>query len=187
MNNSFAESLGYGQIGEGQIGRWIRSRGNCVLPVYEKEIDEGKGPRFFTPTGEHVAPDMFVMPAMAWAEAKRKSVFSWHRQTQQWVTGFDLNHYEGYKETQRESRRPVWLMFLHESHEPDPRDVKSGCPYRCPTGLFGGSLDYLSKHENHRHENWGRHGMVYWAVHHLKKLAELSEIQQIANSFEAST
>ena len=173
----FADKLSYGQIGEGEIGRWIRARGNCVLPVYEKQINEGKGPRFFTPNGEYAAPDMFILPAGMWVEAKRKGVFSWHRKTKSWLTGINLPHYEGYRATQRESQCPVWLLFLHESCIPDPRDIQAGCPSRCPTGLFGGSLDHLTRHEHHRHSNWGTGGMVYWAICDLQKLAELHELK----------
>lgn len=175
----FARQLAIGQIGESDIAKWCMSRGNCVLPVYEKEIDTGKGPRFFTPGGNHVAPDMFVMPAMEWIEAKHKTVFSWHRKTQKWCTGIDLNHYHGYLKTQEASRRPVWLLFLHRSTQPDKRDVDAGCPGLCPVGLFGERLSFLAANENHRHENWGRHGMVYWAADKLRLLASIPELDEV--------
>lgn len=174
---AFAEKLATGQLGESIIAKWCMSRGNSVLPVYEKEIDTGKGPRFFTPEGQFVAPDMFVIPSMHWVEAKHKTVFSWHRITACWCTGIDLNHYAGYQRVQETSNRPVWLLFLHRSSTPDQRDIRGGCPSTCPTGLFGGSLDFLVRHENHRHSGWGRHGMVYWAVDDLKLLATLDELE----------
>ena len=68
------------------------------------------------------------------------------------------------------------VMFLHRCSEPDARDIEAGCPPTCPTGLFGGPLDYLTGHENHRHEHWGRHGMVYWARDTLLYFASLDEI-----------
>lgn len=176
---SFRMQLQKGQLGESVIARWCMSRGNSVLPVYEKEIDTGKGPRFFTPKGQLVAPDMFIIPSMHWVEAKHKTVFSWHRKTQRWCTGIDLNHYADYQKVQATSTRPVWLLFLHRSSQPDTRDIDMGCPSICPTGLFGNSLDYLVKNENHRHENWGRHGMVYWAEDALRVLATIQEIQAI--------
>jgi hypothetical protein len=46
----------------------------------------------------------------------------------------------------------------------------------CPVGLFGNKLAYLKQHENHRHDNWGNHGMVYWARGHLRLLATLDEL-----------
>jgi hypothetical protein len=186
--SSFDQQLAHGQLGESIIAKWCMSRGNSVLPVYEKEIDTGKGPRFFTPRGRFAAPDMFVMPAMNWIEAKHKTVFSWHRKTACWCTGIDLNHYEDYKQVQETSSRPVWLLFLHRSNMPDQRDLDAGCPKRCPVGLFGGSLAFLEQHENHRHDNWGRHGMVYWAYETLKLVAPIDEIDAfIMASVEGET
>lgn len=179
MSSAFEQSteFRFGKLGESVIARWLIGRGNCILPVYEKQIDEGKGPQFFTPQGEFVAPDMFVFPAMVWLEAKHKSICTWHRNTQRWTTGIDLNHYEAYKRTQELSHRRVWLLFLHRSSVPDSQDIEVGCPSECPTGLFCGNLDYLAKNENHRHSNWGRHGMVYWDLDKLTKLAELGDLE----------
>jgi hypothetical protein len=173
----FTQSLQRGQLGESIIAKWCIARGNSVLPVYEKEIDNGKGPRFFTPEGQFVAPDMFVMPSMHWVEAKHKSVFTWHRKSGRWVTGIDMNHYAQYQRVQQVTRRPVWLLFLHRSSQPDTRDMAHGCPATCPTGLFGGSLKNLMRNVNHTHDNWGRHGMVYWAAETLKLLAPLAELE----------
>lgn len=175
----FNESLAFGKIGESDIARWLRSRGTSVLPVYEKEIDEGKGPQFFAPNGEYVAPDMFCLPQCEWIEAKHKKVFTWHRISGTWQTGIDLRHWEEYKRVQEISKRRVWLFFLHRSNKPDERDLKGGSPSLCPTGLFGGSLDYLSRHIHHEDARWGRTGMVYWAVDTLQKLALLSEIAEL--------
>ena len=87
------------------------------------------------------------------------------------MTGIDVHHYEDYCAVCEASGIPVWLLFEHTRATPDARDIRAGCPRECPTGLFGNSLDYLREHENHRHENWGPHGMVYWAVEHLRLLA----------------
>lgn len=174
---SFSQTLARGQIGESRIANWLKARGNSILPVYEKEIDTGKGPRLFTPECQRVAPDMFVMPSMHWIEAKNKSVFTWHRKSQRWVTGIDLNHYGEYQRVAEITRRPVWLLFLHTSAKPHRSDLEYGCPPVCPTGLFGGNLKKLIRKENHRHTNWGRHGMVYWAHETLTKLADASELE----------
>lgn len=177
MNQAFDQNLAHGQLGESIIARWCIARGNSVLPVYEKEIDTGKGPRFFTSEGQVVAPDMFLMPAMKWVEAKHKTVCSWYRKGGYWCTGIDLHHYSGYQQVQTISRQPVWLLFLHRSYMPDPRDIQHGCPPRCPVGLYGGSLAHLVRHESHRHENWGRYGMVYWDIETLTRFATLEEIE----------
>ena len=171
-HETFEKSLRRGRIAEGEIARWLRERGNNVMPVYEIEIGHGKGPQFYTSDSSMAAPDLLVIGKNTlWLEAKTKTVFTWHRISKQWVTGIDLNHYEDYKQVQEYSGWPVWLLFRHESATPDKRDLEHGCPAQCPIGLFGNELSYLEQHENHRHKNWGRHGMVYWADKHLKRLA----------------
>lgn len=175
---SFDAYLSFGQIGESLISRWLRGRGNWVLPVYEKEINNGKGPRLFLPeNAELIAPDLFVFSggAARWIEAKHKGAFTWHRITERWVTGIDLRHYFDYLRVNAESPWPVWLLFLQQNGQ------AKDSPLNCPTGLYGGSLTYLSENENHRHDNWGRSGMVYWAERTLTKLAELDEIVRLAD------
>lgn len=188
---TFKENLAMGQIGESAIARWLRRRGSSVLPAYEKEIDSGKGPRLFSPNGQLVTPDLFVFPSLEFIEAKHKSVFSWHHVTRKWCTGIDLHHYADYREVQSETCTRVWLLFLHRSSRPGEIDARgrtscpacafsptgSCCDAECPTGLFGGSLSYLVKNENHRHSNHGRHGMVYWAHETLNLLASVEEVE----------
>ena len=168
---SFAASLEKGLVGESRIAQWFVSRGNHVLPVYETE-QEFKGPRIFSPTGELVATDMFVFNQNKafWIEAKNKSAFSWHRLTKRWTTGIDIHHYEDYLTVREQSGLPTYLMFLQN------KGVAKDSPAGCPTGLYGGELGYLCGNENHRHMNWGKHGMVYWASDVLRKYAELSEL-----------
>jgi len=158
----------FGLAGESAIARWLRSRGNCVLPVYEKLVDEGKGPQLYLPGGTLIAPDLFVFndKRALWIEAKHKSAFSWHRLSQQWVTGIDLRHYRHYCRVDDETPWPVWLLFLHDGGQ------AKDSPPDSPRGLFGRSLSYLRQHENHRSDRWGRYGMVYWARSDLLLLAE---------------
>lgn len=169
---SFEDNLQYGSAGEGRIAKWFRGKDYNVLPAYEKIIDSGKGPRLFTASSRLVAPDLLVFNSekVFWVEAKRKSAFTWHRNTKRWTTGIDLHHYFDYCKVDDGTPWPVWLMFLHESGQ--AKDSPEGCP----TGLFGNSLEILRGCENHRHGNWGKHGMVYWAVESLKKIAELNRI-----------
>jgi len=173
--------LSFGKVGESKIGMFLRARGNTVLPVYEKLDDDKIGPRLFAPDEKLIAPDMLVWKGLtlSWIEAKHKTVFSWHRITRQWVTGIDLRHYKDYlKIAHSQEKWPVWLLFLHESSEPDEID-KPYCPHECPTGLFGGNLLVLEKNENHRHSNWGPSGMVYWAERTLIKIATLEQIESL--------
>jgi len=167
---TFEDNLAFGKIGESEIAEWLKSRGHSVLPVYEKEIIEGKGPQFFGSRGNFAAPDLFIFPGCIWIEAKHKTVFSWYRVDQKWETGIDLNHYEDYKKVRHLSGRPVFLVFLHRSEIPDHRDLKKGSPSKCPTGIFVGNLDKLIGCESHRSNRHGWHGMVYWREEVLTKI-----------------
>ncbi len=167
---NFTGKLEYGKAGESRIAAYFKRKGYSVLPVYEKEMTERKGPTLFAFDGTQViAPDMLVFSGEKcfWVEAKRKSAFTWHRISRQWVTGIDINHYENYlRIADGLSPWPVWLLFLHESGR--AKDTPEGMS--SPTGLFGNDLLVLRECENHRHENWGRHGMVYWARKSLKHI-----------------
>ena len=166
----------YGLAGESVIARWLRNRGNTVLPVYEKIIDEGKGPQLYLPGDAVIAPDLLTFNGerALWVEAKHKTAFTWHRITGRWVTGIDLRHYDDYLRVNRETPWPVWLLFLHDGGQ------AKDSPPDSPSGLFGNSLGYLSEHENHRHANWGKSGMVYWALESLQLLCPVQELRMDA-------
>jgi hypothetical protein len=165
----FEANLAIGQAGESAIARWLRSRGFSALPIYEKIIDTGKGPQFFTPSGSLVAPDLLVCRGKSafWVEAKNKAAFTWHRNTARWTTGIDWRHYMDYLAVADGSPWPVWLMFLQGAGR--AKDSPDGCP----TGLYGNDLDVLKSSVNHTSENHGRTGMVYWAEKDLRKMADL--------------
>ncbi len=162
------EKFRFGIAGESQIARWLRDRGFSVLPIYEKLVDQGKGPQLYLPKGSLIAPDLFVFNGtkILWIEAKHKTAFTWHRLTKRWVTGIDLRHYEDYCRVADETPWHVWLLFLHEGGQ------AKDSPANSPRGLFGRDLEHLRKDENHRSPNWGRRGMVYWAHESLHLLAE---------------
>lgn len=176
---SFHVQLAIGKAGESQIAQWLQSRGNYVLPVYEKEFNEYKGPVLFRPDGSQlICPDLLAISktGMAWIEAKHKSAFTWHRNTQRWVTGIDIHHYRQYLHVANELPRiQVWLLFLHRVGSV-AKDTPDGMV--SPTGLYGGQLLDLASKENHRHQNWGKTGMVYWAHDKLTKLADLEEFEE---------
>lgn len=177
---NFEQQLRIGKIGESAIARWLNSRGFHVLPVYEKEINEGKGPTLFCSNGmQQIAPDLlaFKEGKAFWFEAKHKTAFTWHRNTSRWVTGIDLRHYDEYLSVQSAHREwPIWLLFLHRTGT--AKDTPQGMV--SPSGLFGESLIYLSENENHRHKNWGRSGMVYWSNQKLKFIAPLHAVMESA-------
>lgn len=173
----FAEQLHFGKIGEGRIAQWLMARGHSVLPVYEKELHTGKGPVLYSTSAQLIAPDMLCYRGqdVKWVEAKTKSSFTWHRLSQRWVTGIDLRHYQDYLTVAASSPWAIWLLFLHL----DSRGAKDTPPEligKSPVGLFGNDLALLSRCENHRHENWGNSGMVYWAHDVLRLLADIDEI-----------
>jgi len=169
---TFSRQLSIGKVGESRIAQWMNGRGWSVLPVYEIEINTGKGPRLFAPQAQLIAPDMFVFNGQDayWLEAKYKTAFSWHRITSRWVTGIDLKHYHDYCIIDDSAQFPVWLMFLQCGEQ------AKDSPAVSPSGLYGNTLSYLRQNENHRHQNWGRGGMVYWSIEHLKKLAGITEL-----------
>ena len=155
----FIESLSYGKTAESYIARYFLKLGYGVLPIYEKQINEGKGPQLFMGNDSIIGTDMLVFnnDKVFWVEAKHKTAFSYHRITSRWVTGIDLRHYEHYIKIQERTNWPVWILFYHEGGQ------AKDSPAESPKGLFGNDLKVLIKTENHRHGNWGDGGMVYWA------------------------
>jgi len=160
---SFEHYLETGKVAETWIAKWLRKRGCTVMPVYEVEGGQFKGPQVYSPDREIVAPDMLVWrgKSIKWIEAKHKTAFSWYRRTEQWVTGIDLRHYFDYCTIDDDSPWPVWILFMHRG------GVAKDSPGPSPSGLYGNSLEYLRRHESHRSDRWAR-GMVYWSIADLR-------------------
>jgi hypothetical protein len=171
---TFAQKLHQGHVGESVIASWFRRKNYHILPVYEIEKHMGKGPRLYSPRAEVIAPDMLVFTdgKTFWIEAKHKEAFSWHRKTHQWTTGIDMRHYRDYCIINDSTPFPVWLLFLQKGGQ------AKDSPLNSPSGLYGNSLSYLQQHENHRSEQWGRGGMVYWSIQHLKLLDTLDNVHK---------
>jgi len=170
----FEQQLAIGKIGESEIAGWLKARGNNVLPIYEIEKNQFKGPAVYPSSGNSLtAPDMLIFGKNTmWIEAKHKNAFSWHRISEKkhekpWVTGIDLHHYKQYLEVMNLSDWPVWLFFLHRKGT--AKDTPPG--ELSPTGLFCNDLNFLKNNENHRHNNHGKSGMVYWHIGVFKKLS----------------
>lgn len=183
FNQHFNQQLIAGQIGEGYIAKWLRHLGWNVLPVYEKEIHEGKGPRLFmaelSPYKDLIAPDLFAIKGkkFTWIEAKRKTRFSWYGKSGYWVTGIDKRHFNDYVLVQSETNITVWLMFLHIESKTWPEDImKWNAPPTCPTGLFGNEISHLTGCVSHESNKYGSSGMIYWNIKDLKLLAELHQV-----------
>lgn len=180
----FRETLAVGQLGESLIARWLRARGWHVLPAYEKEIDNGKGPRLFlangSPAAELITPDLLTLrgASFKWVEAKHKTTFTWYGKGRCWETGIDLRHWHDYQQVQAITGIPVYLFFLHRDSHTRPEDVaRWGAPPECPTGLFAGGVEKLSEANSHESPKWGPTGMIYWQPFtHLRKIAELADV-----------
>lgn len=171
---AFKQALEHGVIGESVIAQYWRRRGCSVLPAYEVEEGHYEGPRLYTPEGKLIVPDMVVFRGREvwWLEAKHKTAFSHHRITNRFVTGIDLPLYLDYCKIDDFSPWPVCVFFLHDGGQ------AKDSPPDSPSGLFGASLRYLRRNENHRHPNGGKRGMVYWDINKLKKYATLEEIER---------
>lgn len=154
---SFAENLQTGKAAESAIAHWLIARGHSILPVYEKIIDEGKGPQLFTGGEGLIAPDMltFAKGKIVWIEAKHKTGFTWYRKKEVFETGIDLKHYADYLKVSEKTQLPVWLLFLHKGGQAKDSDPS-------PSGLFGNNIKILEHNESHRTSLWGKSGMVYW-------------------------
>ncbi len=165
--SKFEEKLKIGKLGESEIAQWLKSRGHHILPVYEIEKNQYAGPSVYSSGGESIiAPDMLIFGKgkTIWVEAKHKEAFTLHRITNNMVTGIDLHHYFEYQKILDLVDWPVWLMFLHRGGQAKDSPISS-------SGLYCGELRYLMKNENHRHDKWGKSGMVYWAENKLKKIS----------------
>lgn len=191
MSISFEDALHQGQIGESLIARWVRRNGWHVLPVYEKEIDNGKGPRLFMASGsadsQLIAPDMLAMRngSFMWIEAKHKKRFSWYGKGQHFCTGIDKRHFDDYCKVARSTNLPIWILFLHSCGETWRPDVeKWGAPAECPTGLFGAEISVMEKTARFHHAH-GPTGMYYWQMEALQLLAVLSEVMPRAHRVAA--
>jgi hypothetical protein len=187
---TFQRRLDTGKVGEGLISGYFQSLGHSVMPVYEMEKSVGKGPQLFRLAGDLILPDMLILGGkiteICFAEAKHKSVFSWHRMSKQWTTGIDERHYHDYCEVEAATGVPVWLFFFHREDVPSQSDRTYGCPAECPTGLFGAKLEHLRESVNHRAPSrdvnragmvgHGNSGMVYWAESTLRRVASREEV-----------
>lgn len=173
--NSFQEQLAIGKLGESLIANWFKRRGFHIIPIYDIEIDEGKGPQVFTASGKNlIAPDLLVFNTnkIIWIEAKHKSAFTWHRRSEKWTTGIDMTHFLNYLKISEVSSWPVWLIFLQQNGV--SKDMPSG--KISPSGLYGENIRDLEDKVSHKFPGYGKGGMVYWAEEKLHRLADLSEV-----------
>lgn len=164
---SFEKKLAIGKVAESKIASWLISRGCSVLPAYEVIESKFGGPKLFCGDRSLVTPDMLVFSCngIHWIEAKHKTAFSWHRKTERFVTGVDLHHWDHYKEVAKRTSLDCFLFFNHTGGQ-----AKDSPP--SPAGLFYGEINHLNENINHTHDNWGRGGMIYWAMDTLTRIGD---------------
>lgn len=172
----FSDNLNQGKAGESAIARWLTRKGYAVLPVYEKIIEEGKGPQLYLCDKSLIAPDLFVFAKrQLFIEVKHKSAFTWYRIKQVFETGIDKRHWNDYLQVRDIVGVPIWILFLHKHGK-----AKNSPP--CQGGLYGADIDLLRKTISHEDDRWGRSGMVYWTREEdggpLKKLANYEDLAQ---------
>lgn len=179
MTTRFQKSLEQGKAGESLISKWLIRRSIHVLPIYEKIVDEFKGPVLFSFDELLIAPDLFCFNTdkhkVFWVEAKHKTAFSWYRKTRTWTTGIDTHHFGQYLKIRELLQYPIYLMFLQQGgHAKDS-------PETSPSGLYGDEIMKLSKCVNHTYQgknNYGKGGMTYWGIGNLTKYATLDEVAE---------
>ena len=168
--SSFAQTLERGLLGESEIAKWLMSRGGTILPAYQIEIDEGKGPRVFRAHGNLVAPDMLTINSgkdVAWIEAKTKGGWTWFRGAKSWQDGIDKNHWLDYVQVDQELPWPVHILFLHKERKGAKDSPQDKIPPSA--GLYGNSVNRLADCIDHTSDKHGNHGMVYWNRSALKR------------------
>jgi hypothetical protein len=162
--------LDYGLAGEEKVTAFLQSRGVSVGQAPETlSAAFFRGPRVDFYGVPLVAPDRMAWAngAPAWLEIKRKSRWSWWERGGYPVTGIDLPKYEQYLAIAQMGDIPLWVLFVQHNGPMGP-GLGPG-----PTGLYGQNVLVLAAHENHRHENGGDHGMVYWRESALVRLNDL--------------
>jgi hypothetical protein len=114
---SFSQSAAYqfGLEGELTFERMARALGLHTIAQYDY-IDNGepKGPRMHGRLENYVLPDFDVLGngARLYAEVKRKSVPTWHRNSKQWQHGISYRHYQHYLKVEEISGTPVFLVVI---------------------------------------------------------------------------
>jgi len=185
MMNGFNENLRQGLMAESLIAKWLVGRGWTILPAYEKEPGEFKGPRIYSAVGQLISPDMLAFRygpdrgEIRWIEAKNKSAFAWYRKHQRWVDGIDKRCWLDYLELQKLAPWDIWLLFLHAPGHLAKDTPPGKIP---PTGMFGETIKKLANHIDHESERWGSGGMVYWQVDDLRLLSSWNDFQNTLDS-----
>ena len=177
----FQDSLAFGHVGESLVSSWLLRQGHTVIPIgspnYTLHSHQGGAPVAYKDDRAIVCPDLLcrTTDGIKWVEVKQKSRFAWYRRGQCWNTGIDDRLWTHYRDCQRVTGVPVWLLFLHRESTPSPGDQRYLPPGTlCPVGLFG--IDLFRADECKRSGRDGNRTMWYWRARDLKLLATLEEV-----------
>lgn len=173
----FNTMLKFGKETENRVATYLQQKQSCsLLPVCNIKSHQFKGPHIIG--ADLIAPDFIVFGSLnmisknnhIWIEVKGKFGFSWYRKNSAWQTGVDNSAFSSYCKVADETGIPVGLLFLGYGEQ------SKDAPVGSPSGLYGGSIDYLQDNIDHYFSDYGNGGMVFWNVNDLVKIAELSEL-----------
>jgi hypothetical protein len=118
----------------------VVKRGGVVMPLCAFVGNSGftGAPMMVTAKGWRVAPDFLVVRhgGALWAEVKAKSQPAYYFKRRRWEHGLDWYLVKHYRDVQRESGSPVWII-VYEEHSPTSAeaapewDERHLTPYRC--------------------------------------------------------
>ncbi len=114
-SRTFEEAIKYGSEAEEEVFSLLNGLGFSLIPKY-RYSEQGKGPKtpsLFTPDRRIVTPDIEAFaPMRAWIEVKRKALMAKYPRT-----GFARRLFRDYKEVQRVTGAPVFVVFRDEKRK----------------------------------------------------------------------
>jgi hypothetical protein len=119
IDNDVATTWGRGRVAEEAVRRFLRSKGELVLPV--ADCGAGKAALFggATRADTLIAPDIMTSSAgqTRFWEVKWKAKEDWTRFLNRAETGVDEHNFQHYQRVQKETGIAVWLIFLHAQQD----------------------------------------------------------------------
>lgn len=172
MTTDFQSQILYGKEAEMVFQEIFRYNGYSIMPVYEKVLQDYKGPRVSLAFRDVIAPDLFVFgngQEPHWVEVKRKESATWYYKGGYWCVGIDKRLWNDYVVVDCESPFRVWLMFMLEGgiSKDAPPNMSS------PEGFFGAPLEHLLKRLSH-----DPHEISYFPVMELERYASMLDVSR---------
>ncbi len=167
--DSFAVNRERSRLIEEAFGRWLTRRGWHVLPAYDYSgAGDNKAPKLLgaTPGAALITPDLLGFAPgkkSTWWEIKLKRHAVLFRQTNTVVTGCSARHWDHYREVERVTGNPVWLVFAHE----EENEVRAAL---LP------DLAATAQERRYDGDKFGGGGMVFFPWERLTRLCALSAL-----------